>query len=116
LFGASIPAYRGSLPVAQLHCNLAFLFLSVMSEALHQALANRDLKQLLAHLQRGEDVNAVDAQGMTLLHKATLLGDLELLDLLLAHGASAHCLWIPQGQPHSIWLPPAARWKWWSGF
>ncbi|MFS8780901.1 hypothetical protein, partial [Synechococcus sp. W55.1] len=43
LFGASIPAYRGSLPVAQLHCNLAFLFLSVMSEALHQALANRDL-------------------------------------------------------------------------
>ncbi|MFT0728591.1 ankyrin repeat domain-containing protein, partial [Synechococcus sp. F70.1] len=72
--------------------NFIATWLSVMSEALHQALANRDLKQLLAHLQRGEDVNAVDAQGMTLLHKATLLGDLELLDLLLAHGASVHAL------------------------
>jgi len=86
-----------------------------MSEALHQALANRDLKQLLAHLQRGEDVNAVDAQGMTLLHKATLLGDLELLDLLLAHGASP-MPWIPQVLPLSIWLLTSARSSWWSVF
>ncbi|MFT0727960.1 ankyrin repeat domain-containing protein, partial [Synechococcus sp. F70.1] len=63
-----------------------------MSEALHRALADGDSQRLLDYLQQGEDVNAPDWQGLTPLHKAVLSGNLELVDLLLAHGASVHAL------------------------
>lgn len=43
-----------------------------------------------ALLQAGADVNAADKDGDTPLHKATRLGDVELIELLLAAGANVN--------------------------
>jgi serine/threonine-protein phosphatase 6 regulatory ankyrin repeat subunit B len=43
-----------------------------------------------ALLQAGADVNAVDKDGNTTLHKATEIGDVELVQLLLAAGANVN--------------------------
>ena len=55
--------------------------------ALHSAVAGRHATISERLLEHGADANAVQAGGFTPLHAAALLGDVGLIDLLLAHGA-----------------------------
>ena len=50
-------------------------------------------------LSHGADVNALDAQGETPLHFATELGELEMLELLLSHGANPDLRGTEGGSP-----------------
>ena len=58
--------------------------------ALHAAMAGRATARIVSRLLgRGADVNATAAGGHTALHEVAFRGNLELAQILLAHGANA---------------------------
>jgi ankyrin repeat protein len=57
----------------------------------------------------GADVKAADAAGMSVLHWASLYGDVELVKLLLSKGAEAWALNMGRLRPHEVMTANDAR-------
>jgi len=55
------------------------------------AVQNNDIVAAMILLDRGDDVNSRDNEGLTLLHKAVQNGNLCFLETLLKCGAEIHC-------------------------
>ncbi len=71
----------GKSPHSSLHMK------TLDEKLLRAADAGDELEFISSLLARGADVNAVDAEGRSALHYAAQHGDIELAELLLAHGA-----------------------------
>jgi len=90
---AFAPQYKQSISIFDSAANKKAAFSSYkLNLPLFEAVKSNNIQlvqALLQHQSNNYNVNAEDAQGITPIIEATLLGNIEMVDLLLSHGAMA---------------------------
>ena len=69
---------------------LCFGFTTALADSLHEVARRGDVESLKQFLDQGADLEQLDATGETLLLSATLAGQSNVVDLLIAKGANIH--------------------------